>query len=250
MEHTNRLNREKKNNILTINIGRGTLSFAKYDNDGEEQKEPYTVKSGISMAANLREAFKTCDFLEQAPNKARVLIDNDVLMVPITLFEEEQAETLFFHSFPDKSSEAVFFQVLTDLHAVVISSINKDLRTVLGDHFQEVTLIAAMSPVWQSCHKENFTGHHLKLYGYFHERHLDIFAFHQNRFKFSNSFEVKQPKDAVFFLLYVWKQLRLDAKNDELCLSGSIFKETTATAKEEREELLQELRRFLLKVRS
>ncbi len=250
MEHTNRLNREKKNDQLTINIGRGTLSFTIVDSDGASDAIPYTLKSGISIAANLREAFKTCEFLEQASDKANVYIDGDILMVPINLFEQEEAEALFFHAFPDRSSEQVFCQVLTELHAVAISSINKDLRTVLEDHFQKITLLTAMAPTLNELYHQSFTGNYRKLFGYFHEKHLDIISFHQNRFKFFNSFEIKQSKDAVFFLLYVWKQLRLDAKNDELHLSGTLFQDTTASSKEMREELLLNLQEFISKVKT
>ncbi len=250
MEYTNRPNRDKKNQYLTVNIGTNTLSFAKYDDEDNEMIEPYTLKSGISIAANLREAFKTCEFLEEAPAKARVFIDSDVLMVPMILFREEQAETLFFHAFPDRSSEQVFFQVLSDLHVVVISSVNKDLKTVLDDHFLRVVFYIALSSVWEDKYRRNFVGNYRKLYGHFHEHRMDLFCFQQNRFKYFNSFEVKHPKDAVFFILYVWKQLQLDVRNDELHLSGNIFEEKSVTATEEREELLQELRKFLLKVKS
>ena len=47
---------------MTIRIGKNTLSFTLLDVTSQEQPviyEPYIVKGGISMAANLREALKT-----------------------------------------------------------------------------------------------------------------------------------------------------------------------------------------------
>lgn len=48
---------------LTIRVSKNTLSFSVVDREAEHQViyEPYTVKSGISMAANLRQAFKESD---------------------------------------------------------------------------------------------------------------------------------------------------------------------------------------------
>ena len=49
---------------LTIRVGKNTLSFTTTDSTNAEQPityEPYVVKSGVSIAANLREAFKTSD---------------------------------------------------------------------------------------------------------------------------------------------------------------------------------------------
>jgi hypothetical protein len=95
-----------------------------------------------------------------------------------------------------------------------------------------------MTPVWHHLHQRSFTGHRNKLYGYFHNKQLDIFSFQQNRFKFCNSFEASHAHDALYFLLYVWKQLHMEAVHDEMHIVGDI---------PEREWLLQELKRFLQK---
>lgn len=49
---------------LTIRIGKHSLSFSALSAEAAEgiTFEPYTVRSGISMAANLREAFKRLTF--------------------------------------------------------------------------------------------------------------------------------------------------------------------------------------------
>lgn len=248
MQQPDRLNHTKPNSRITIRVGRGTLSFSMPNNDGKVDFEPFIVKSGISMAANLREAFKTSDFLLNAPERARVFIDADVLMVPVDLFDEQQMKDLFLHSFPNREPEIVFHQMLPDLNAVVVSSINKDLKLVLDDHFRDVILLSAISPVWQHLYQRSFSGSYRKLYGYFHEHRLEIFSFQQHRFKFLNSFDVKHLNDAVFYLLYVWKQLQLEPQNDELHLVGNLFQETSSSVTQEREGMLKELRRFLAKV--
>ena len=78
----------KNKQRLTLRIGRGTMAFATYADDERTAVvyEPYVVKSGVSIAANLREAFKTSDLLLQAPPRVRVMLDTDVLMVPVELF--------------------------------------------------------------------------------------------------------------------------------------------------------------------
>ena len=51
-------------NRLTIRVGRSTLAMLQ-QTDGTDDivYEPFVVRSGVSMAANLREAFKTSDLL-------------------------------------------------------------------------------------------------------------------------------------------------------------------------------------------
>ena len=81
---------------LTIRIGRNTLSFARPTEDGTDVVfEPYVVKSGVSMAANLREAFKTSELLMNHQPRVRVVLDTDVLMMPVECFNEEQKEKFY-----------------------------------------------------------------------------------------------------------------------------------------------------------
>ena len=87
---------------LTIRVGNKTLSILITDKADPEQPvlfEPYIVKSGISMAANLREAFKTFAREFDLPT-ARVMISTPVLMVPIEQFQEADATALYLHAFP------------------------------------------------------------------------------------------------------------------------------------------------------
>jgi hypothetical protein len=208
------------------------------DSSGIEY-EPYVVKSGVSMAANLREAFKSSDLLLQAPPRVRVSLDSDVLMVPVEMFDEATMEQMHNHAFPRNEQDAIYYNVLPDLNAVAVFSMNKDLRLVLDDHFKDVRLVSAIQPVWRHLHQRSFTGIRPKLYAYFHEKRLELFSFQQNRFKFCNSFDASRSKDALFFIFYVWKQLQLNPEFDELHLVGDIPDE---------EQVLEELRQFLQKV--
>ena len=225
---------------LTIRIGRGTMSMLmQVDGSDEIVYEPYVVKSGVSMAANLREAFKSSDLLLQAPPRVRVSLDSDVLMVPVELFEESTMEQMHNHAFPRNEQEAIFYNVLPDLNAVAVFSMNKDLKLVLDDHFKDVRLVSVIQPVWRHLHQRSFTGIRPKLYAYYHEKRMELFSFQQNRFKFCNSFDASRAKDALFFIFYVWKQLQLNPEFDELHLVGDIPDE---------EYVLEELRKFLAKV--
>ncbi len=238
----------KKNQPMTIRVGRGTLSFCLNFGAGDTDFFPYVVKSGVSMAANLREAFKTSDFLMQLPERATIMVDSDVLLVPISLFDESEVGDLFAHAFPDREHEFVFYEVVDDLKVVAVSSINKDLRTVIEDHFQNITFRMAMLPVWRYLQRRAFSGKGQKLFGYVHERRLDLFSFQQNRFNFFNSFDIRHTYDACYFLLYVWNQLHLQATKDELVLVGDLFQVDTPTNVEERSQVLAQLRRFLQKI--
>lgn len=223
-----------------MRVSSKALSFATIGSsgDGSVLYEPYLVKSGISMAANLREAFADSELLGRGFQRVQVLVDAPVLVVPLEEFEEEHAEMLYRHAFLGYEKHAVHHAILPDLNAVALFAINKDLRLVITDHFQDVKLLPLMQPVWSHLHRKSFTGRHQKLYAYFHDKRMEVCAFRQNRFRFCNSFDASHAHDAVYYLLYVWKQLAFDAHLDELHIVGAM---------PERDWLVPTLQRYLEK---
>ena len=209
---------------LTIRVSKNTLSFSVVDREAEHQViyEPYTVKSGVSMAANLRQAFKESDLLQRGYQKVRVYIDTPILLVPIEEFHEEDLDVLYQHAFTGHHSDAILYRVQPALNVVAVFPINKDFKMVVEDNFRDVRFTPIMQPMWHYLHQRSFTGIHRKLYAYFHDKKLDLFCFDKNRFKFFNSFNAAHAKDALYFILYVWKQLGLDQMQDELHVSGEV----------------------------
>lgn len=227
---------------IVIRIGQHHLSFTSVDPMNIEAPvtyEPYVVKSGMSLAANLREALKSAGLQQMGIRKALVLLDAPVLLIPVEVFEESNMGQLYAHSFPSKEQQAMFYNVQPDLNTVAVYAKSKDVKTVLEDNFPDLRVMIASSPVWKHLHRRSFTGNRNKLYGYFHDQKLEIFAFQQNRFRFFNQFDTVRVHDSIYFLLYVWKQLVLDAAQDELHLVGEL---------PDRDQLQQELGKYLQNV--
>ena len=129
--------------------------------------------------------------------------------------------------------------VLPEMNAVALFAVNKDLKMVVEDHYQEAKFSALMRPVWSYLHHRHFIGNRRKLFAHFHDGRMEVFSFERNRFIFANSFDAKHTKDVVYFILFVWKQLALDQQKDELYLSGSFGSQ---------DELLNALRLYVEKV--
>ena len=229
---------DNKQKRLIIRISKGRLSFATADGS-DVLYEDYALNSSISMAANLREALRTVPLLEESFERVLVMVDTYTLMVPANLFAEEESEALYHHAFTDVEQQLVMHTVLPDLNAVVLFAVQKDLRSVIANNFGDVRYTAAVAPVWRHLHQRSYTGQHQKLYGYFHDRRMEVFSYAQNRFKFCNSYAVNNPNDALYYLLAIWKQLTMDAEHDELHLVGDI---------PERDQLLEEAQKFVKRV--
>lgn len=221
-----------------MRVGRHTLSFSAVDHTAESHVvfEPYIVKSGVSMAANLRMAFPEVSLLGRGFRRVLVMVDCLNMLVPVEEYQDENNEELYLHTFTGQEGQSITSSILPNLNAVAVFGVNKDLKTVVADHFTDIRYMPLMQPVWAYLHKRSFTGNRRKEYGYFHDGRLEIFSFQQNHFKFYNVFDATHARDSVYFLLYVWKQLGLDAQQDELHLVGDM---------PERDWMRDTLRRFV-----
>ena len=76
---------------VTLRIARSSMSFAIVESTAINglAYDPYVVRSGMSMAANLREAFTNSPILSQGFQRAQVLIDTPVMLIPLDEFDEE-----------------------------------------------------------------------------------------------------------------------------------------------------------------
>ena len=223
---------------LVIRVGTGSLSFSTTRHD-QVVYENYPLNSGISLAANLREALHSSNVLADDYQRVLVMVDAPVLMVPADLFQEQQAEALYNHAVSPREQTVVRHAVLPDLNCVAVFAVGKDLSVVLSDRYGDVRYIPVAAPVWRHMHQRSYTGPHNKLYGYFHDRRLEVFSFADSRFKFCNSYVVNNPNDALYYLLAVWKQLVLQPEHDELYLIGQLPDSDT---------LVEEARKFVKRV--
>lgn len=225
---------------ITVRIAKGSLAFAMpapVTSGRQIDYQPYITKSGVSISANLREAFKTVDMLKKPVTKAKALIDAPSLLIPLEEYNEEDNDVLYMHSFPYTDGSVIVNNILPDLNAVVLFALNKDVKLVLEDHYEDVSYSCLMRPVWDYLHNRSFIGNRRKLYCYFHDNGImELFSFERNHFVFCNRYDARHFKDAVYFILFVWKQLALDQLHDELFLVGDL---------PDKENLLKALRMYV-----
>lgn len=187
--------------------------------------ENYAVRPDISMAANLREAFNTSELLMSGYQHALIMTDGDSMLVPADEYDERTAEELYHYTFSGHRQDIVLKSVLPHLESVVVFSMNKDLFSVIVEHFRNLSIIPLCQPVWTYLHRRSFTGVRPKLFVYFHERSMEIFCYQHNRFKFCNTFDATHEPDVVYFILHVWRLMGYSNDLAELYLLGDIPEE-------------------------
>ena len=87
--------------------------------------EPYEMNMGISVAANLREAFKVSELLQSGYKRLLAEIDTPVMLMPVDDFGTQDIETLYHHTYHRQGNEEILSSILPDLNAIAVFAINK-----------------------------------------------------------------------------------------------------------------------------
>lgn len=213
-----------KGENLIIRIGIDTLSLAVVGKASSSlvSYEQTQLKGGLSVAANLREAFHYSELLQQPYATAYIMADTPTMLIPLDEYKSNEAATLYDHTFTGNEQQLKISCALLDLQAVAIFSIDRDLKAVIDEHFSNRHFLPICFPLWRHLNQRGHGRGRQRLYGYMHGDRIEVFRFNQNRFKFCNNFAATQAQDALYFLLYVFRQLAMDATRDEIYLLGDI----------------------------
>lgn len=245
---------------ITIRITRSTITFTAPNTviEGQTDFEQYNMKTGIAVAANLRQALAECHILkaQSAPGRlqeqavpsqyhpvfdtATVFVDTPLLLIPAEEFDAETMPQLYHYANTKHQQDDVDGTPINQINVVAAYAVGKDLRFVLTEMFRNVKFMPLLAPILVEFCRRSYGGFQEKLFCYFHDKRVDMFAFRKGRVRFCSSFEVSLTPDAAYFILNVWQTLGMKP-SDVLCLAGSITGQ---------EALLKELRQFIRNIRN
>lgn len=255
---------------LTIRITRTTITFTAPNTviEGQTDIEQYNMKSGIAVAANLRQAIAECR-LPQAkrPTQTATMLDDDcitpshimqmspqalslydsvlvIIDTPMQLIPQEEydgatAAKLYHHVNTQHRQDDILAYTISPLNVVATYAVNKDLRFVLSETFRGVEYMPLLAPVLMAFGRQSWGGFQDKLFCYFHDKRIDLCGFRKGRIRFCSSFDAALTPDSVYYILNTWQTLGMKP-TDILYLAGNI----TGL-----EQLLKELKHFIKNIK-
>lgn len=212
---------------LTIRVDADGLAFSVFNplagEDAPLACEDWPVDESLPLAANLRRAFEEKEWLSRPCRKAHVLVaTRRFTLMPLELFEDEQAEAVFLFNHPRRSHEVVRYDILHRNNLVVLYGVDRGIRDFLMEQLPQAGLEAQVSPLLDSFAVKSRQGNTRKMYVQVHRGELDVFCYDRGRLLLCNSYPCTQEEDRVYYLLYVWNTLGFDQERDELHLCGRV----------------------------
>ncbi len=196
------------------------------------------VDPSLSLTANVKEMLaQETELLNHSYKKVNVLVVHKrFTLIPIELFEDEQAEELFYYNFSRQENEEVLYNILGKSSLTVAFSIDKSIHGQLTELFPAARFYSHMSPLIEQFTEKSRLGNSNKIYAYVHEGMIDVCVFERGRFLMANTYPCREDADRLYYLLYVWKQVGFDQQRDELHLAGRLSR---------KEELAGELGKYI-----
>ncbi|MBQ8225613.1 MAG: DUF3822 family protein [Bacteroides sp.] len=227
---------------LSIRLSTDGFSFSVFNPLSKEQLPVlnYPTIGTLSLTANLKNAFKDVEWLGYKYRRVNILLANKrFTFIPLDFFEDEQAETVFYHNHPTRENETVLYNILYKNNIVVLFGIDKSCYHFLREQFPECKFYSQASPVIDFLAIKSRLGNSRKMYAYLHKHSMEVYCFERGRLLLANSYPCKGTTDRVYYLLYIWKQLGFEQERDELHLTGTL---------NDKSELLPQLHTFIQQV--
>ena len=227
---------------LSIRLSTDGFSFSVFNPmaEGELTFYDHEVDENLSLTANLKQTFREMEWLSRPYRRVNILMaDKRFTFIPLEFFEDEQAETVFYHNYPKRENELVQYNILQKNNIVVLFGMDRSACTFLREQYPNVKFYSQSSPFIEFFAAKSRLGNSRKIYAHLRKDAVDIYGFERGRLLLANSFGCDTTADRIYYLLYIWKKLGFEQERDELHLTGTLSN---------KEQLLPELRKFIRQV--
>ncbi len=209
---------------LSVRLSTEEFSFSIY-NPTQEKAYTFITKEtneNLSMAVNIKEVIKENDFLKHSFKRFNVMqVTKRFTLIPFDLFEDEMAESVFYHNHSRQDNEIVLYNILKKANAVVVFAMDKSVHSQLTDQFHGAHFYSQASALSEYFSGRSRLGNSLKMYAYLRKNSMDVFCYDRGRLLLANDFKCSETADIIYYLLFVWKQLDFNQERDELHLTGT-----------------------------
>ena len=209
--------------VLVIEVHTEQFSFFLYNPDNPIERFFYRlpVEERNNILLQVREVFFDHAFLSYPFRKVLIVNRTPVFTyIPNLLFEEKDKAAYMRFLFTSVSGR-ILHQTLLKPEITILHAIPDDLYSFLQRSFSEAAIVhhTAATIAWcqQKCPLVN--GNRMIIYR--QANGMDVLCFSRQQLLLSNHFDCQSTDDAVYYALYIYKQLKFSQLKDYVFLAGA-----------------------------
>lgn len=184
-------------------------SYFFYKIDSTEQKDAFSI---------FKDVFFENDFFAYPFQKTCILVFSSLFTyVPNAIYSDEYKEDFIKFIFSEKA-EIFLDHLVPSAELRVLYPVSEDVYDFFVRSFNEPEFVHYSSPLISYFYGRKVKQPQLIINA--HEKGIDIFCFSQKSFLLGNHFPCEKLRDALYYILYTWKQLKLDRFTDLLFVAG------------------------------
>ncbi|NDV81800.1 DUF3822 family protein [Bacteroides sp. 51] len=225
--------------ILSIRLSTDGFSFSIYNpiRDCFVLTRQRDIEAGLSITANIKQAFKELDFLSYTYKQVNVsLVSKRFTLIPLELFAEDQVNTYFYYNFSLKENEVILHDILSKNGTVILYALDRSLYDFLQERYTQIQYYSSITSLAEHFAVKSRLGSDKKMYVYLRKEYMEVYVYERGHLMLLNAYDCKNDSDRAYYLLYAWKQFAMNQLVDELYIMGD---------GENAGKLIEEMRRFV-----
>jgi hypothetical protein len=207
--------------ILAIEVRQEQFAFSLYHPDEKQEYFYYRipVEKPEDAFSGFRNAFFDNTFFTLSFKKTIIINYTPVFTyIPNPVFDEKDKEAYLHFLFTDVTGK-ILCQTLHNPDITILHALPEEIYSFLQRSFTDAQIIhqtAALMAYFQQ-REAGVTGNRMIIR---HQgKEMDVLCFSQNNLVLSNHFGCPQENDAVYYVLYIWKQLKFNQLSDFIYLA-------------------------------
>ena len=208
--------------ILTIYSGTEQLYFSLYNPKkiGSFYFKELPEEGQVDTLSVLKETLLNNDFFTLPFRKVLIMSrTSSFAFIPNVFYKEKNEEN--FMSFINSGKQGITMNhTITNIKSKVLFKLPEDTYNLSLRLFSNPIFIHYSEPFIKYLIGKSKNFKNRQMIVNLKEMGLDIFCFSKNTFLLGNYFQCKNIQEALYFILFTWKQLQFNQSDDALYISG------------------------------
>ena len=213
---------------LTIYAGTENFSFSLYDpkETGSYFYKELTGENQTDAFAAFKDVFFDNAFFSLPFGKVWIMYRTPIFtFIPNAIYEEKSKEDFLQFQFPENQG-VTLNNVISYTGISVIYKMPEDVHRFMLLSFAKPEFIHYSAPFISYFLEKVKNVNNRRMVVNLQKKGLDIFCFSGETFLLGNYFKCSNLEEAVYYILYTWKQLEFNQLDDFLHITGnSVFRE-------------------------